>query len=311
MARVHKHNKVFFYLNGLLFEKRPVASYKKVIARLEKRFSKEQLEEIEKEVNYYNKLNEKTLLSHLTQVKDLLHPTTPKAYFFDAYRMARHFDSELYLDYVFGDVTSVPDTPSLVKSRPIGLDNTNSILLKLNHTRHFVRVSKDKPFDEKKDLLIGRGGVYQDHRYRFFEKYYGHPLTDLKQTNTSGGNPEWLGPKISIKAHLDYKFILSLEGNDVASNLKWIMSSNSLAVMPKPKYETWFREGQLIGGKHFVEIKEDYSDLEEKLEYYLSHPQECQEILTQAKKHVAPFYNKRREFLSQLKVLEKYFRLTH
>ena len=39
-----------------------------------------------------------------------------------------------------------------------------------------------------------------------------------------------------------HKFILCIEGNDVASNLKWVMSSNSVAVMPKPKFESWFME---------------------------------------------------------------------
>ena len=40
--------------------------------------------------------------------------------------------------------------------------------------------------------------------------------------------------KVSIDYHLKHKFILCIEGNDVASNLKWVMSSNSVAVMPKP-----------------------------------------------------------------------------
>ena len=38
---------------------------------------------------------------------------------------------------------------------------------------------------------------------------------------------EWMTPKKTIREHLDYKFIMALEGNDVASNLKWVMSSNS------------------------------------------------------------------------------------
>jgi hypothetical protein len=46
---------------------------------------------------------------------------------------------------------------------------------------------------------------------------------------------EWVKPKISIYDHLKYRYIMSLEGNDVASNLKWIMSSNSIAVTPRAK----------------------------------------------------------------------------
>ena len=50
----------------------------------------------------------------------------------------------------------------------------------------------------------------------------------------------------------------------MSSNLKWIMSSNSIAVMPRPEFETWFMEGRLIPGVHYIEINRDYSDLDEK-----------------------------------------------
>ena len=58
----------------------------------------------------------------------------------------------------------------------------------------------------------------------------------------------------------------------MASNLKWVMSSNSVAVMPRPRYETWFMEGSLVPGYHYIEIKTDFSDLIEKMEYYNAHP---------------------------------------
>jgi hypothetical protein len=92
--------------------------------------------------------------------------------------------------------------------------------------------------------MIGRAAVHQEHRKRFYEKYFNNPLCDLGQVNKNG-NQEWIKPKISIGEHLKSKFILSLEGNDVATNLKWIMSSNSIAVSPPLKMETWYMEGTL------------------------------------------------------------------
>ena len=32
-----------------------------------------------------------------------------------------------------------------------------------------------------------------------------------------------------------------------------------VAVMPKPKYESWFMEGKLIPNYHYILIKDDYS----------------------------------------------------
>ena len=37
-----------------------------------------------------------------------------------------------------------------------------------------------------------------------------------------------------ISEQLCYKFIFCIEGADTATNIKWVMSSNSLCVMPKP-----------------------------------------------------------------------------
>ena len=113
--------------------------------------------------------------------------------------------------------------------------------------------------------------------------------------------------KKTIREHLDYKFIIALEGNDVASNLKWVMSSNSLAVMTRPTCETWFMEGTLKPDYHYVEVKEDFSDFEEKLRYYMAHPEKAEEIIRHAHEYVQQFRNKEREELLQLMVMQRYF----
>ena len=103
---------------------------------------------------------------------------------------------------------------------------------------------------------------------------------------------------------------MALEGIDVASNLKWVMSSNSIAVMPRPTCETWFMEGTLIPDYHYIEIKPDFSDLEERLNYYIEHVAESLEIIRHAHEYVSQFKDKRRENLISLLVLDKYFKMT-
>ena len=88
------------------------------------------------------------------------------------------------------------------------------------------------------------------------------------------------------------------------------MSSNSIAIMPRPKFESWFMEGRLQGGVHYIEIKDDYSDLEEKIRYYSTHPEEAKAIIRNAHAFVDQFRDKEREELISLLVLEKYFRHT-
>ena len=85
------------------------------------------------------------------------------------------------------------------------------------------------------------------------------------------------------------------------------MSSNSLCFMTKPKFETWFMEGKLIPNYHYVLIKNDYSDLEEKINYYITNTEETEYIIKNANHYVAQFKNNKSEDWLQLKILERYF----
>lgn len=211
-----------------------------------------------------------------------------------------------------GDVTTVPDVPSIVKSRPVYGDNANSVLLNLDKVRHFIFLKDDIPFRKKLDKAIFRLAItHRPHRERFVRMYFGSECCDTGiSTPRPEYPPEWTKPHISMYDHLQYKFILAIEGNDVATNLKWVMSSNSLAVMPRPTYETWFMEGTLIPGYHYVEIRPDYSDLEERMRYYIENPDQAEAIIAHAHEYVDQFRDRRREKIISLLVLYNYFRRT-
>lgn len=231
-----------------------------------------------------------------------------KVYFFDTHRYTRYFDQELRWNFLPGDIVHVPNRPTIVKSRPIGVDNRFSVLMKLDRVRHFTFVKDRKAWREKLDKIIFRGKVAgKDIRIQFMEQYHGHPMCDAADVSRTPVRSEWGGRKIGLDEHLKYKFIMALEGNDVASNLKWVMSSNSLAVMPKPTCETWFMEGTLIPNYHYVEIAEDLSDLEERVTYYLEHPEEAEAIIRHANEYVQQFWDNEREDLISLGVLQRYF----
>lgn len=307
---IHKirRNKLFYYAKHYLQLAVPSSLFRKALPGKLRSFDKYDAAYIRRRVDYYNKLNTFSQASNLdTFLKDIRSIKTNSAYRVDTLEYSLYFNPNFKASFLFGDITTVADTPSIQKSRPIEGENTNAIILKLDRKRHFFFIKDIKKFSDKKDMLIGRAHISQPHRMRFMEMYFNNPLCDLGQVNTNSGNLKWLKPRISIAAHLDYKFILSLEGNDVATNLKWIMSSNSIAVMPKPKYETWFMEGTLIPNFHYIQIKDDYSDLEERLQYYLDHPREAQNIINNAQHYVKQFQNPEQEDLISLLVLQKYF----
>ena len=62
--------------------------------------------------------------------------------------------------------------------------------------------------------------------------------------------------------------------------------------MPRPKYESWFMEGRLQPGVHYIEIKDDYSDLEDKIQYYSTHVEEAEAIIRNAHAFVEQFRDK-------------------
>jgi hypothetical protein len=135
-------------------------------------------------------------------------------------------------------------------------------------------------------------------------------MCDVGQINRNENYDRWGAPELTIPEHLQFKFILALEGNDVATNLKWVMSSNSLAVMPRPRFETWFMEGTLEPDRHYVLIKDDFSDLEERMLYFIRNPAEAERIVANAHAHVSRFQDPRRERLISLLVLKRYFEAT-
>jgi len=309
--RKYKNNRPAYYVRAILRELLPDFFCRIQLKSKLKNQTEFDIEYIQRRVNYYCKLqNCKPPFNFQVQLSEFKIPARIRAYYFDSYEYTRFFSKKRRATFLPGDITHVPDFPTIVKSRPIGDHNANSVILNLDKVRHFIFVNDKKPFAGKKDMLIGRGAVTQPHRKRFQELYFNHPLCNIGQVNMDNEGNKFLVEKMTIDEQLEYKFILSLEGNDVATNLKWVMSSNSLAVMPRPKYETWFMEGTLVPNYHYVLIKDDYSDLEERLTYYIEHPEEAIEIARNANEYVNQFRNKKREDVISLLVLDKYFRET-
>jgi spore maturation protein CgeB len=70
-------------------------------------------------------------------------------------------------------------------------------------------------------------------------------------------------------------------------------------------------EGTLIPDYHYIEVRDDFSDLEERLRYYIDHPDEAESIIRHAHEFVSQFKNRQREQLISLLVLKKYFEVTN
>ena len=315
-----KNSKLKYYVQCYLREVMPRLLWQRQLPQLLKQVNQRPDKDyILERTNYYNRLTPETAIDPVLWAGQAItlkeQPMTGQSvYYHDSMEIARYFHEDLTWVLLPGDTKHVPDLPSITKSRPLG-NYPTAVLLKMDKIRHFLFVDDNKPWHDKKNAVIFRGdlGKWKENRNIFMRLFANgqSSLVDAASTNLWEEHPEWQKEKLTIGEHLDYKFVMSLEGNDVASNLKWVMSSNSIAVTPRMTCETWFMEGTLIPNYHYIEVKDDFSDLEERLQYYIDHPEEAEAIIQHAHEYVAQFFDQKREKLISLLVLKKYFEITN
>jgi len=266
-------------------------------------------ETISNRLDYCLSLKKGELNKEAILLKNFKRPKKDTMYFYDLAKYTKYFKNSFKIHHNFGDIEDNQETLTIVKSRPI--DHTgNSVLMKLNAHRHFNFVQDSRAYADKKDTIVWRGIIHKENRRYLVEQFYQHPKCDIGHIKLHKGKPEWQKPFLTLDQQLENKFILSIEGNDVATNLKWVLSSNSLCFMPTPKFETWFMEGKLVPNVHYVHIKEDYSDMLEKMDYYANNEEAALKIIKNANDWVAQFKDKKLEKILSLLILDNYFSAT-
>ncbi|QND59797.1 glycosyl transferase family 90 [Mesorhizobium huakuii] len=299
--------KVFYYARNAARDIFPQALFRR---RLAVRLEKARLcdEAARRRLNYYNKLQDGFAPSaNAMRISKL--PFTPTMYYYDLKEFARYFDPGLLIDIEFGDVRNVPKVPTIVKDRPIRDDDKNAVIMKLDKFRHFQMPADAISFGDKLPAVVWRGDLNNPIRTRFLQAVRDLPFCDAG-SHKPNAPAEYAKPFLSIGQHQRYRYIVSLEGNDVATNLKWILNSKSLCLMPPPTYETWFAERQLEANVHYVPLDLNFADLGEKVRYFERHPAQAERIVAAANAYCRKFSNERDEQAISLLVLYKYFVLS-
>ena len=265
--------------------------------------------------------NSVPLPSDSIRIADQLRPSRSLVYYYDSRALLRYFPPDLRFFLLPGDARPAVAPGTLAKARPLAPegrpDNSAWVLLPLNQIRHLNFIRDPFPHDAKAPLAVFRGKVkgstwnnYKPGREIFFHALHGRPRYDLGDTVSKPAEPSWAAPPLSIWQQLRYRYVFSIEGNDVATSLKWILSSNSLAVTPPLTHETWFQEGLLRPHVHFIPVAPDYSDTDSVLDWYDAHPDARAAILRNAHEWVARFLDLHRELLVALLTLSRYFAAT-
>lgn len=234
--------------------------------------------------------------------------------------------------------------PTITKSRFID-GNTDkkpyAILGRLRADRHFkdiksvLDMEKTRSFKNKQiKKVIWRGqpaGIgcfghgYMDElfpreflskkasRQTLMEKWYDTNTKEIDVGLTGNSISEkfkkYKKSDMRIRDMLDYKYILSVEGTDVSTSLKWNMASKSVVLMPHPTTESWFAESLLEPWVHYVPVENDFSDLLKKKKWCDEHIDMCEEIINNANEYVMNFINEEKEMYMFYCVLNIYFSL--
>lgn len=97
---------------------------------------------------------------------------------------------------------------------------------------------------------------------------------------------------LNLEDQFSYKYQIALDGQCCTwPGFVWRLRSNSVTFRPESTHDQWFHHG-LQENIHYVSVKPDLSDLEEKIAYFNKNPGKAMEIIKNAHKFVE-------EYLSQ------------
>jgi len=128
-------------------------------------------------------------------------------------------------------------------------------------------------------------------RFKLIDRWHGdkaHPEIDVGLSNYPAGFQQdqidmtHLADRLEVSNMTDKRYILYVEGNDVASSGAWNLMSTSVVMMSPPKTESMVLHGLLQPWVHYIPLKEDFSDLAEQMEWCQANLDECEDIAHRA-----------------------------
>lgn len=204
--------------------------------------------------------------------------------------------------------------PVLTKARIIGKEN-NGILLKFEYDYHWNILNNlidPYKWNEKEDTIVWRGnsitGTHKKYnRVLFINKYHKNYDVGFYDTTRNPNIPlEQNKNRLTTEEQLKYKYLICLEGNDVGTSLKWSLFSNSIVLMAKPVIEGWLMEGLLEPYVHYVPLKDDFSDLDEIIEWCKNNDDKCKKISSNSTKYMSQFLNYEEELKLHNDIIDWY-----
>lgn len=110
--------------------------------------------------------------------------------------------------------------------------------------------------------------------------------SEYLQTIDINNLPFGLVEKLTPEEQSNYKYIIHIDGHVSAFRLSYELNMNSVILLVKNEWKIWYSD-MLIPFEHYVPVKEDLSDLIEKINWCKNNDDKCKKIASNAKQ----FYN--------------------
>ena len=162
--------------------------------------------------------------------------------------------------------------------------------LQLNRYNKYRGIHQGKSFHLKIPKIVYAAGP-RGSKYNFTKRrditidqrnYFASSHVD--KTNIDTGS-------IPRESQIMYKYILDIDGNaSTWDATAWKLNSGSVLFKTNSSWKQWFYD-QFIEWEHFVPIKDDFSDLQEKYYWCESNQEKCVEMIRNCKKLFQTIYH--------------------
>lgn len=181
------------------------------------------------------------------------------------------------------------------------------VKLSVDYQRTLYKLNQIK-FKNKIDKAVWRGcttcawvPVRSSQRFLLVNKYYNDNNVDVAYSKVLPTHAQQAPEIRKLTRHpitteyIRYKYLISIHGNDKDSGLNWKLQTDSVVLMPKPYIESWLMEGLLQPNVHYVQLKDDLSDLNEKIQWCRDNQSACEEISHNSTEFMKQFFDHKQE----------------
>jgi len=167
----------------------------------------------------------------------------------------------------------------------------------------------DIAFDEKQSVCVYRGNIKNGSVYNF-KKYENkndmNQRSYLKKIKDRINNFDYSDDFKSIEEQLKFKYILDVDGySNTWDATVWKLYSGSVLLKTESIWKQWYYD-DLIEWVHYVPIKNDFSDLNDKIKWCIDNDEKCKEIIKNSRKFVIEKLNWNKTKNDTIDIFKKY-----